>query len=118
MLAVGQGHAGIVEILLADGRVNPAQQHNLAILIPASSGFKEIAEMLFRDERIEADADIRKAFRIAAESGRLGIVNLSWKMAVLILECGTTLPFKDLVDLAISKSSNDCCMTLVLIHLR
>jgi hypothetical protein len=67
------GRVEIVRILLADKRVNPAADNNLAI---KAAEHVEIVRMLLADKRVNPAADNNRAIREASRCGHVDVVSL------------------------------------------
>lgn len=49
----GQGHLNVVELLMKDTRVNPADQRNEAIILASMKGHLAIVKRLMEDVRVD-----------------------------------------------------------------
>src|SRR5690242_11789303 len=47
-LACREGHAGVVEVLLKDGRIDPSARNNLAVYVAAWKGRLEVLKLLLK----------------------------------------------------------------------
>lgn len=78
--AVAGGHTEIVELLLADDRVNPSDSGNLSVGITikmaASEGRTEIVKLLLDDSRVNPGADNNYAIKKAVSKGHINVVKL------------------------------------------
>ena len=75
-LACRDGHLEIVRLLLADGRVNPADQNNKAIELACNYGRLEIVRLLLADGRVNPADQNNKAIEEAFKHGYVEIVRL------------------------------------------
>jgi len=55
----------LLKLLLADPRVDPAAESNLAIQLACQEGHTEVFKLLLSDPRVDPTADEDFAFRIA-----------------------------------------------------
>ena len=74
--ATRHGHAEIVELLLADERVDPSIYLNEAIQLASYFGYTEIVELLLADGRVDASVRNNWAIRNASEQGGRSIVKI------------------------------------------
>jgi ankyrin repeat protein len=70
------GFTDAVKCLLADSRVDPSVEDNVALIYAASNGHTEIVKLLLSDSRVDPSADDNYALRYAARNGHVEIVNL------------------------------------------
>jgi ankyrin repeat protein len=75
-MASKKGHKGVVELLLKDARVNPADHTNHAIQLASFNGHKEVVELLLQDTRVDPSDLRNRAIQLACKSGNTSIVKL------------------------------------------
>lgn len=73
-LASENGHIKVVERLLQDERVNPADNRNEAIELASKNGHIEVVERLLQDERVNPADNNNAAIRLASEEGHVKVV--------------------------------------------
>ena len=78
--AAQNGHLDIVERLLKDPRVDPADYDNDAIRWAAENGHIDVVERLLKDPRVNPADDDNYAIRWAAHNGHLDVFNLLWHL--------------------------------------
>jgi ankyrin repeat protein len=66
----------IVELMLKDGRANPAIRVNIALRTACSKGFVRIVQMLLNDTRVDPSDKDNDALLQAVESGKYEIVRM------------------------------------------
>lgn len=74
-LAAENGHFQVVEYLLGDPRVNPADYNNYAIRIASENGCFQAVACLLNDSRVDSSVYDNYAIKIAAK--RVGTTKLS-----------------------------------------
>lgn len=78
--ACKNGHAEVVRLLLADGRVDPAARDNSAIRHASKNGHSEVVRLLLQDSRVNP----------AGGDGSRAIVKLQPRVARPLLQDGST----------------------------
>src|SRR3989304_2972515 len=63
-----KGDSEIVELLLADPRVDPSAVNNWTIRFASENGHDKVVELLLADPRVDPSADNNFAIRIASEN--------------------------------------------------
>ncbi|CAK7995036.1 Ankyrin repeat protein [uncultured virus] len=74
--AAANGHLEVVKVLLADPRVNPADDGDYAIRCAAINGHVKVVEVLLTDVRVNPAYDENYAIRWAAISGHFQVVKV------------------------------------------
>ena len=69
-------HANVISLLLEDGRFDPSDQNNQAIIKAAQMGNLEIVKILLQDSRVDPSDQNNEAIVRAAENGNLETVKL------------------------------------------
>ncbi len=72
----GFGNTEIVELLLADNRVDPSVENNLAIRYASESGHTEVVKLLLDDPRVNPADNNDSAIRQASQNGHANVVRL------------------------------------------
>jgi hypothetical protein len=67
MSASKNGHASVVELLLANPRVDPAAHSNWAIKWAAQNGHASVVALLLADPRVDPTARNNEAIRFASK---------------------------------------------------
>jgi hypothetical protein len=75
-LASANGHAAIVQLLLADPRVDPCARANLALQFASEYGRESVVKILLADPRVDPAAEDNIAIREASANGHINIVKL------------------------------------------
>lgn len=75
-ISVVHGNIRRVKLLLADSRVDPTADNNLAIQVASENGNAEVVKLLLADSRVDPTVDNNFAIRIASEHGHTEVVKL------------------------------------------
>jgi ankyrin repeat protein len=75
-VAASYGRSEVVQLLLADARINPADNDNDAIQRASAAGMNSlvIVELLVQDPRVDPSANNNRAIQFAALSGNLDTI--------------------------------------------
>jgi ankyrin repeat protein len=77
LLAVSKrGHVGILKLLLADPRVDPAANDNAAIQASSENGHAEVVKLLLTDPRVDPAADDNYSVQMSGAKGHAEVVRL------------------------------------------
>lgn len=78
-MACEKGHASVVELLLKDGRADPAAQDNYDIRSASHNGYAAVVGLLLDDERVDPAAQNNQAIILASKNGHATVVELLLK---------------------------------------
>jgi len=77
-LAAEKGHLDVIERLLRDPRVDPADDRNSAIRWAARNGHLDVVERLLRYPTVDPTARDNAAIKWATSNGHLELFNILW----------------------------------------
>lgn len=76
VVASTNGYAEIVELLLADPRVDPAVKDNFAFIQACKQGHVEVAKLLLQDPRVDPTDNYNRALQMSVAYNHLDVVEL------------------------------------------